>query len=129
MQIIETTAAPSRPKLFSQAIAANGLLFVSGQLPMRVDGSLAGPGIVAQTEQVMHNLEAILSAGGTTFAGVVKATVFLADLADFAAFNEVWGRYFPSVKPARSTVQVARLAMDALIEIEVVACPVVFEGG
>jgi reactive intermediate/imine deaminase len=129
MQIIETTAAPSRPKLFSQAIAANGLLFVSGQLPMRVDGTLAGPGIVAQAEQVMRNLEAILAAGGTTFAGVVKATVFLADLADFAAFNEVWGRHFPSVKPARSTVQVARLAMDALIEIEVVACPVVFEGG
>ena len=74
-------------------------------------------------------LEAILTAGNSNFASVVKATVFLADLADFVAFNEVWGRYFPSTKPARSTVQVARLAMDALIEIEVIACPIRFEGG
>ncbi|HPU53766.1 MAG TPA: Rid family detoxifying hydrolase [Burkholderiaceae bacterium] len=129
MQPIETSAAPSRPKLFSQAVAAQGLLFVSGQLPLKLDGSLAGPGIVAQTEQVMRNLEAILTAGNSNFASVVKATVFLADLADFVAFNEVWGRYFPSTKPARSTVQVARLAMDALIEIEVIACPIRFEGG
>ena len=121
MQIIETTAAPSRPKLFSQAIAANGLLFVSGQLPMRVDGTLAGPGIVAQTEQVMRNLEAILSAGGSSFAGVVKATVFLADLADFAAFNEVYRTYFKGPLPARAFLGAGSLLNNANFEIMGVA--------
>ncbi len=132
MQIISTSAAPSRPKLFSQGIAANGLLYVSGQLPMRVDGSLAGPGIEAQTEQVMVNLGAILLAAGSGYDDVIKATVFLANLDHFAAFNEVYGRYFPAHKPARSTVQVARLAMDALIEIELVASmpdPARLQGG
>jgi len=122
MQIIETTAAPSRPKLFSQAIAANGLLFVSGQLPMRVDGTLAGPGIVAQAEQVMRNLEAVLGAAGMAFANVVRATIYLADIDDFATVDAIYGRHFEAgLHPARATVQAAALPRGARVEIDVVA--------
>jgi len=121
MQTISTPAAPSRPELFSQATHHNGTLYVSGQLPMRLDGSLVGPGIEAQTDQVMRNLGAILQAAGVGYDDILKATVFLVDLGDFAAFNKVYRGFFTDRLPARSTVQVARLALDARIEIEVIA--------
>lgn len=121
MQTIETPTAPARPELFSQATMHNGMIFVSGQLPMRLDGSLVGPGIEAQTDQVMRNIGAILQAGGVGYNDILKATVFLTDLADFGAFNKVYRGFFNDRLPARSTVQVSRLALDARIEIEVIA--------
>jgi 2-iminobutanoate/2-iminopropanoate deaminase len=122
MRNVHTDRAPAAIGPYSQAIVANGFVFTAGQVPFDpttmqlVDGDVA-----AQTEQVMRNLDAILREAGADLSSVVKTTVFLSDLEDFAAMNEVYGRWFGDHRPARSTVEVARLPRDAGVEIEVVA--------
>jgi 2-iminobutanoate/2-iminopropanoate deaminase len=121
-EIIATGAAPAAIGPYSQAVKVDDLLFTAGQIPLDpATGKLVEGDIRAQTERVMRNLEAVLHEAGADFAGVVKTTCFLADLADFAAFNEVYGRFFPEQPPARSTVQVARLPAGARVEVECVA--------
>jgi len=121
-EIIETKNAPAPIGPYSQAVRANGFLFVSGQIPVRPDtGQVVEGGIAAQTHQVMKNISAILEASETGLANVVKTTVFLSSLDDFSAFNQVYGEYFSEARPARATVQVARLPKEVLVEVEVVA--------
>ena len=119
---VQTENAPAAVGPYSQAIVANGMVFTAGQIPL-IPGTkqLAEGGIQEQTKQVMHNLSAVLEAAGSDLAHVVKTTVFLADLNNFAAMNEVYATFFWSDPPARSTVQVARLPYDAMVEIECVA--------
>lgn len=121
MKIIDTAAAPKAIGPYAQAVVIDGWLFSSGQIPLSADGQLAGPDIEAQTEQVFDNLEAVLAAAGASLARVVKATVFVKDLEDFARLNSVYARRFGAHTPARSTVEVARLPRDVKVEIEVVA--------
>jgi 2-iminobutanoate/2-iminopropanoate deaminase len=121
-EAIATSAAPGAIGPYSQAVRAGGFLFVSGQIPLDpATGRLVEGDVSAQTRQVMRNLEAILREAGASFADVVRSTIYLADLADFAAVNEVYGACFEAPAPARATVQVARLPRDARVEIEVVA--------
>ena len=121
-RVIATDQAPAAIGPYSQAIVANGLVFTAGQIPLDpATMQLVEGDITAQTERVMRNLEAVLTAAGTSFERVVKTTCFLADLADFPAFNAVYGRFFPAAPPPRSTVQVARLPLGALVEVECVA--------
>jgi 2-iminobutanoate/2-iminopropanoate deaminase len=121
MKIIDTAAAPKAIGPYAQAVLIDGWLFSSGQIPLTADGQLAGPDIEAQTEQVFDNLEAVLAAAGASLAQVVKSTVFVKDLEDFARLNSVYARRFGAHTPARSTVEVARLPRDVKVEIEVVA--------
>ena len=119
---IATDKAPKAIGPYSQAIAAGNLIFTSGQIPLDPATQQMIEGDVrAQTERVMQNLEAVLAAAGATFANVVKTTIFLADLQDFATVNQIYGRYFPTAPPARATVQVAGLPKGALVEIEAIA--------
>lgn len=118
---ISTPKAPAAIGPYSQGIRANGLLFTSGQIPLQPDTSLlAQGGIREQAEQVMKNIGALLEAAGTDFSRVVKTTCYLQDMSDFAAFNEVYARYFTE-KPARSCVAVGALPKGALVEVEVIA--------
>lgn len=121
MKIIDTAAAPKAIGPYAQAVLIDGWLFSSGQIPLTADGQLAGADIEAQTEQVFDNLEAVLAAAGASLAQVVKSTVFVKDLQDFARLNSVYARRFGTHTPARSTVEVARLPRDVKVEIEVVA--------
>lgn len=118
---VKTEAAPAAVGPYSQAVQVGGLLFSAGQIPLRPDGTLVEGDIREQTRQVMENVRAVLAAGGSSLERVVKCTCFLADLNDFAAFNEVYGSYFSADPPARSAVQVARLPRDVRIEIEAIA--------
>lgn len=121
-EVIATDRGPKAIGPYSQAIRANGLLFVSGQIPLDPATQQLVPGdIRAQTERVLENLKGIVEAAGSSLDGVVRATVFLADMNEFAAMNEVYGRYFQTQPPARSTVQVSRLPRDVRIEIDVIA--------
>jgi 2-iminobutanoate/2-iminopropanoate deaminase len=121
-EIVSTEKAPGAIGPYSQAIKVNGLVFCSGQIPIDpATGEFVSGGIVEQTEQVLRNLAAVLEAAGTSIENVVKTTVFLADMNDFAAMNEIYGRYFDANKPARATVQAARLPRDARVEIECIA--------
>ena len=121
-EIVSTDNAPGAIGPYSQAIKTNGMIFCSGQIPIDpATGEFVEGGVVEQTEQVFKNLVAVLEAGGTSLEGVVKTTVFLADMNDFGAMNEVYGRYFDTNKPARATVQAARLPRDARVEIECIA--------
>lgn len=121
-EIISTEKAPGAIGPYSQAVKANGMLFCSGQIPIDpATGAFIEGGVTEQTEQVFKNLIAVLEAGGTSLNGVVKTSVFLADMNDFAAMNEVYAKYFDSNKPARATVQAARLPKDALVEIDCIA--------
>lgn len=121
-EIISTENAPGAIGPYSQAIKANGMLFCSGQIPIDPGtGEFVSGGVAEQTEQVFKNLIAVLEAGGSSLENVVKTTVFLADMGEFAVMNEVYGRYFDSNKPARATVQAARLPRDAKIEIDCIA--------
>lgn len=120
-EIITTPKAPAAIGPYSQAVRAGGLLYTSGQIPLTAEGELVTGGIEEQTHQVLKNLAAVLEAVGSSFAGVVKANVFLSDMNNFAAMNAIYGEYFTAPYPARSTVQVARLPRDVLVEIEVVA--------
>lgn len=120
--VIQTANAPAAIGPYSQAIKAGGLIFSSGQIPLDPQsGTLISGDIQAQTHQVFTNLRAVLQAAGSSFDRVVKVTAFLRDMNDFKAFNEVYAEYLGEVKPARSTVQVARLPMDAAVEIELIA--------
>lgn len=119
---VETADAPKAIGPYSQAIIANGFVYTAGQVGTDPKtGNLIDGGIVEQTEQALKNIEAVLKASGSGFDDVVKTTVFLADMNDFAKMNEVYGKRFGKPYPARSTVQVARLPRDARIEIEAVA--------
>ena len=121
-EIISTENAPGAIGPYSQAIKANGMLFCSGQIPIDpATGEFVEGGVAEQTEQVFKNLTAVLEAGGVSLESVVKTTVFLADMNDFGAMNEVYARYFDTNKPARATVQAARLPRDARVEIECIA--------
>ena len=121
-QIIATESAPQAIGPYSQAVVANGFVFASGQIPIDpATGQFVEGGIREQTEQVLRNVSKLLEAAGTSLARVVKTTVFLADMNDFAAMNETYARFFGENPPARSTVQAARLPRDARVEIEVVA--------
>ena len=118
----EAAPAPYQGAPYSQAIKANGLVFVSGQLSLRPgEKELAGGSITEQTEQVFANLRAILEAAGTSLDKLVKTTVFLQDLADFPGMNEVYSKHVGTTPPARSTVEVAKLPSGALVEIEAIA--------
>jgi 2-iminobutanoate/2-iminopropanoate deaminase len=120
--VISTAAAPAAIGPYSQAIRTGSLLFVSGQIPLDpATGQLHGGDIRAQTRQVLKNLAAILQAAGSSLARVVKTTVYLRDLSEFAAMNEVYAEFFSDQPPARATVQVARLPRDAAVEIDLVA--------
>ena len=120
--IVSTEKAPQAIGPYSQAVIAGDFLFTSGQIPLDpATQALVAGDIRAQTERVMENLGAVLAAGGTSFDRVVKATIFVVDLADFAAVNEIYGKRFPKNPPARSTVQVAALPKGARVEIELVA--------
>lgn len=120
--VVLTEKGPKPIGPYSQAIKSAGFLFASGQVALdpRTNEFLSGD-IRQQTERVLENIKAILEAGGVNLHHVVKTTVFLKDMNDFAAMNEVYGKFFSSAPPARSTVQVARLPKDALVEIEIIA--------
>ena len=121
MKVVETSAAPAAIGPYSQAMISGNLIFTSGQIPLSPeDGQITGSSIGEQTEQVIKNLGAVLEAAGSSLAKVVKTTCFLADMNDFAAFNEVYAKHFPG-KPARSTVAVRQLPRSALVEIEAIA--------
>lgn len=121
-EIISTDKAPGAIGPYSQAIKAGGMLFVSGQIPIdTATGEFVQGGVVEQTEQVLKNLSAVLEAGGSSIDNVVKTSVFLADMNDFAAMNEVYAKYFDANKPARATVQAAALPRGARVEIECIA--------
>jgi 2-iminobutanoate/2-iminopropanoate deaminase len=121
-QIVETEKAPRAIGPYSQAVIAGGFVFASGQIPLDPQtGEFVAGGVAEQTEQVLRNLSAVLEAAGASLKQVVKTTVFLADMNDFAAMNEVYGRYFNEQPPARATVEAARLPRDARVEIEAVA--------
>jgi 2-iminobutanoate/2-iminopropanoate deaminase len=121
-EVIATNAGPQAIGPYSQAVKANGFVFLSGQIALDpatqqlIDGDVS-----AQTERVLQNLSGILQAAGSSLAQVVKTTVFLKNMSDFTAMNEVYGRYFMQAPPARSTIEVARLPKDVLVEIDVVA--------
>lgn len=121
MQIISTPDAAQAIGPYSQAIKAGGFIFTSGQIALKPDGEFVAGGVEAQARQVLQNLAAILKEAGATLQDAVKTTIFLADMGDFAAVNEIYAAAFGAHKPARSTVQVAKLPKGALVEIEVIA--------
>jgi 2-iminobutanoate/2-iminopropanoate deaminase len=119
--LIATANAPAAIGPYSQAVQLGGLLFTSGQIPLTPQGELVQGGIEEQTHQVFRNLQAVLAEAGASLSDVVKATVFLKDMEQFAALNAIYATYFGEHKPARSTVEVARLPKDVLVEIELIA--------
>ncbi|OES44057.1 RidA family protein [Domibacillus iocasae] len=121
MNIINTTNAPAAIGPYSQGVVVNNLFYSSGQIPLTAEGALVEGTIEEQTHQVFANLKAVLEEAGASFENVVKATVFLSDMNEFAPFNDVYGEYFSTHKPARSCVEVARLPKDVKVEIEVIA--------
>ncbi|MBC7910405.1 MAG: RidA family protein [Pyrinomonadaceae bacterium] len=121
-QIIKTERAPQAIGPYSQAVKAAGFVFASGQIPIDPEtGEFVAGGVAEQTAQVLKNLSAVLEAAGTTLEQVVKTTVFLADMKDFAAMNEVYARFFTGNAPARATVEASALPRDARVEIEAIA--------
>lgn len=121
IQSVTTPAAPAAIGPYSQAIRAGSFIFTSGQIPLDAEGNLVQGGIREQTQQVFQNLKAVLEAAEAGFQDVVKATVFIKDMNQFAEVNEIYTSYFGEHKPARSTVEVVRLPKDVLIEIEFIA--------
>jgi 2-iminobutanoate/2-iminopropanoate deaminase len=121
-QALSTSDAPAAIGPYSQAITAGDFLFASGQIPLDpATGQLVDGGIVEQTHRVLKNLSAVLAAAGIGFDKVVKTNVYLADMGEFAAMNEIYGTYFPAPAPARATIQAARLPKDVRVEIDLVA--------
>ncbi len=121
-EVITTDHGPKAIGPYSQAIRANGFVFISGQIPLDPKTQQLVEGDIArQTERVMENLKGIVEAAGSSLDKAVKTTVFLADMGEFAAMNEVYGRYFPKNAPARATVQAARLPRDVRVEIDLIA--------
>ena len=121
MKVVQTNQAPAAIGPYSQGIVVNNLFYSSGQIPLTAEGMMVAGDVKEQTHQVFRNLQAVLSEAGASLETVVKATVFIKNMDEFAAVNEVYGEYFSTHKPARSCVEVARLPKDALVEIEVVA--------
>lgn len=123
MKLVQTKDAPSAIGPYSQAVAVNGMVYTSGQIALKPDGSdeLLNEEVVVQAVQVLKNLEAVLKAAGSSLDDVIKTTIFLADMNDFAVVNEVYSEAFGSHKPARSTVAVKTLPKNALVEIDAVA--------
>lgn len=119
--LVSSAGAPAAIGPYSQAIAIDNLVFCSGQIPLKPDGSLLEGPIDEQTRQVLTNLKAVLEAAGSSLDQVLKTTVFLADMGEFAAMNAVYSEFFAADPPARSTVQVARLPRDVRVEIEAIA--------
>lgn len=119
--LIASAEAPAAIGPYSQAVRIGNLLFTSGQIPLNVQGELVQGGIEEQTHQVFRNLQAVLAEAGSSLSDVVKATVFLKDMEQFVALNTIYATYFGDHKPARSTVEVARLPKDVLVEIELIA--------
>src|SRR5215212_3128452 len=119
--VVATADAPQAIGPYSQAVAIDNLVFCSGQIPLRPDGSLLEGDIAAQARQVLTNLQALLAAAGSSLDQVLKTTVFLVDMNDFADMNAVYAEFFTSAPPARSTVQVSRLPRDVRVEIEAIA--------
>ncbi len=121
-EIISTENAPGAIGPYSQAVKAGNMIFCSGQIPINpTTGEFVSDDVAEQTEQVLQNLNAVLEAAGSSLNNVVKTTVFLADMNDFVAMNEVYARFFSENKPARATVQAARLPKDARVEIDCIA--------
>lgn len=120
-RVISTNLAAAAVGPYSQGVGLGGLVFASGQLPIDPATGAFPDGIEAQTHASLRNLKSVLEAGGASLASVVKTTVFLADMEEFAAMNAVYAQYFPDAPPARSTVQVARLPRDARVEVEAIA--------
>ena len=120
-KVISTKDAPQAIGPYSQAIATNGFLFISGQLGVTPTGEFAGADVKSQAQRSLQNLQAILSEAGLGFENVVKTTIFLADIADFAAVNEIYAEFFKEPYPARSTVAVKTLPKGGLVEIELIA--------
>jgi len=121
-KIINTIDAPKAIGPYSQAVEVNGMLFISGQIPINpAEGKVVEGGIKEQTEQVMKNIDAILKEAGYTFSDVVKSTCLLSDMENFAAMNEVYGRYYPENPPARAAYAVKGLPLGVLVEIETIA--------
>ena len=119
---VSTSAAPAAIGPYSQAIKAGDFLFASGQIPLDpATGTLVSGGITEQTHQVLKNLAGVLAAAGIGFDKVVKTTVYLSDMADFAAVNEIYATYFPQPAPARATIQAAKLPRDVKVEIDLIA--------
>ncbi len=121
MKVIQTPLAPAAIGPYSQAVQAGNLLFTSGQIALRADGTLNDGDISAQTAQVLANLKAVIETAGGKVNCIVKTTVFLKNLDDFSAMNQVYAEFFAGHTPARSTVQVAKLPRDVLVEIEAIA--------
>ena len=121
MKVVQTNQAPAAIGPYSQGIVVNNLFYSSGQIPLTAEGVMVTGDVKEQTHQVFKNLQAVLAEAGASLETVVKATVFIKNMDEFAAVNEVYGEYFSTHKPARSCVEVARLPKDALVEIEVVA--------
>ena len=121
-EIVNTTDAPAAIGPYSQAVKAAGLVFISGQIPLDpTSGEIAGDNIEAQTERVMKNLEAVLKAAGSDLDKVIKTTIYLTDLNDFAAVNGIYGSYFNDSPPARATVEVSGLPKGVKVEIDAIA--------
>ena len=121
LQALTPPGAPTAIGPYSPAIKAGNLLFLSGQIPLDASGTLVTGDITAQTQQVMRNIGTLLAAAGASFSQVARTTVYLADMNEFSAMNEVYGRFVADPPPARSTVQVARLPRDVRVEIDVIA--------
>jgi len=122
MKIIATPHAPAAIGPYSQAVVSNGFAFLSGQIPLDPStGQIINGDVAAQTERVLENLKAVLEACGTSLGNVVKTTVYLQDIGEFARMNEVYTRYFPANPPARATVEAARLPRDVRVEIDCIA--------
>lgn len=120
MKKINSTNAPKAIGPYCQAMAFNGILFTSGQIPLNLEGEIVGQNITEQTEQVMKNLAAVLEEAGTNFENAIKTTCFLSDMSNFQGFNEVYAKYF-TANPARSCVAVRELPKNVLVEVEVIA--------
>lgn len=121
MEYVKTAKAPQAIGPYSQAVKVNGVVYTSGQIPLNADGELTAVSIEEQTHQVLRNLEAVLKEAGSSLQQVIKTTVFIQDMNEFAALNAVYEEHFSDHKPARSTVEVARLPKDVRVEIEAVA--------
>lgn len=121
MKIIHTEQAPKAVGPYSQAIIANGFVFCAGQIGLEPQKGVLVDGVENQTHQVIKNLQAVLEEAGSSLEHIVKTTIFIQDMNDYATINEIYGSYFGEHKPARATVQVARLPKDALVEIEAIA--------
>jgi len=121
MKAVSTTKAPAAIGPYVQGMIVNGMFYSSGQIPLTAEGEMVEGSITEQTHQVFANLKAVLEEAGSSLQQVVKTTVFIKDMNDFAVLNEIYGQHFGDHKPARSTVEVARLPKDAKVEIEVIA--------